>query len=116
MSEQELDVGLENFPIRLSDGTVVRVESEMQATEEDVAFEIPKFGDVAKAIQAITSDVMGAIRKAKPKKATIELGVAVTLESGHATAILVKGSGNANLKITLEWEGDIQAERDTPGG
>ena len=30
-------------------------------------------------------------------------GVQVGIESGKLTALLVKGTGNANLKITLEW-------------
>jgi len=33
----------------------------------------------------------------------VEFGLEVALESGQLTAVLVKGSAKANLKITLEW-------------
>lgn len=33
----------------------------------------------------------------------MEFGLEVALESGQLTAVLVKGSAKANLKITLEW-------------
>jgi len=29
----------------------------------------------------------------------------VAVESGHLTAVVVKGSGEANLEVTLEWSG-----------
>jgi hypothetical protein len=32
------------------------------------------------------------------------VGLGVGVEAGQLTALLVKGSGKANLKITLTWE------------
>jgi hypothetical protein len=34
------------------------------------------------------------------------LGLEVGLESGNLTALLVKGTGTANLKLILEWGGE----------
>ena len=48
--------------------------------------------------------VQAALVKVKPAKASVELGLEVGLEAGQLTALLVKGSGKANLKITLTWE------------
>ena len=31
------------------------------------------------------------------------LGIEVAVESGQLTALIVKGSGKANLEITMEW-------------
>jgi hypothetical protein len=42
-------------------------------------------------------------RYLKPHKASVEFGLEVALEAGQLTALLVKGSGTSNLKITLEW-------------
>ena len=49
---------------------------------------------------------MTTFQKVKPRKASVELGLEVGLESGHLTALLVKGTGTANLKLTLEWGGE----------
>jgi hypothetical protein len=44
-----------------------------------------------------------ALKKVKPKKASVEFGLEVAVESGKLTTLLVKGTGTANLKIALEW-------------
>ncbi len=44
------------------------------------------------------------IQKVKPKKATLKFGMEIAVESGALTAVIVKGSGKANLEITFEWE------------
>jgi hypothetical protein len=54
-------------------------------------------------IESICSVVRRAIEKLTPNKATVEFGIEVAVESGKLTSLLVKGSGTANLKITLEW-------------
>jgi hypothetical protein len=46
------------------------------------------------------------LAKVKPKKASVEFSLKVGVESGKLTSLLVKGTGEGNLKITLEWEGD----------
>jgi hypothetical protein len=63
------------------------------------------FESVREAILGISSEVAKALEQAKPQKATVEFGIEVCLESGQLTAMLVKGSGKTNLKITLEWSG-----------
>jgi hypothetical protein len=44
------------------------------------------------------------LQKVKPKKATVKFGMEMAIEAGQLTAVIVKGSGKANLEITLEWE------------
>lgn len=76
-------------------------------TEVDVAgIENLPFGSLAKGIESIARELTGAIAKAKPKRAAVELGLDVGVEAGALTAMLVKGSGNATLKVTLEWESE----------
>lgn len=74
-----------------------------QPVDERVA-NLPKdFGQLADSIEAISRSLYEAIKKVAPKKASVEFGVEVGLESGQLTALLVKGTGKANLKVTLEW-------------
>lgn len=61
------------------------------------------FDGVAESIDAISSRILGALQRAKPDKATVEFGVDVAVESGQLTSMLVKGSGTATIKVTLEW-------------
>jgi hypothetical protein len=74
-----------------------------------VAFALPSFKEVTDAIEGIAESVVCTLQKVKPRKACVEFGIEVALESGQLTALLVKGSGTSNLKITLEW-GEIPPE------
>jgi hypothetical protein len=87
-------------------GPVVRIETvqlgdpETEVLDLDALFD---FGQVESAVESLTAAMSRAIAKAKPTKASVEFGVEVGIESGALTAVLVKGTGKANLKITLEW-------------
>jgi len=45
-----------------------------------------------------------AIQRYNTEKASVEFGVEIAASTGKVSALLVQGSGKANLKITLEWE------------
>lgn len=93
----------EPIPVQLDNGTVVRIESTLIG-EEDVAFDIRPFKEVTDAIEGIAGAVTETLRKVKPDKATVEFGLEMAVSSGQLTAIIVQGSGKANLKITMEWQ------------
>lgn len=93
----------------LPGGAVIHVEAvHLQTTsaEAEVADlqRVFDFENVRSALEGIAGAVLKTIEKVKPKKAVVEFGVEVGIESGQLTAVLVKGSGKANLKITLEWQ------------
>jgi len=92
-------------PVTLPNGRTVRVEATVLDPEQKVSFTARPFQDVLDAIEGIASSVASALEKVKPARASVELGVEVGLESGGLTALIVKGSGNANMKVTLEWGG-----------
>ncbi|AXB48444.1 hypothetical protein A4R43_12975 [Amycolatopsis albispora] len=75
--------------------------------EEEVAsraFAFPEFTASLTAVtQSVTDAVLNGFEKAKPGKVTVEFGCEVGVESGKLTAILVKGTGKANIKVTMEW-------------
>jgi Trypsin-co-occurring domain 1 len=88
-----------------ADGTTVRVEASQIGGSEDVV-DLAKailFQQVVAVIEHVAEEVMATLKKVKPDKASVEFGVEVAVETGGLTALLVKGSGKGNLKITLEW-------------
>lgn len=90
---------------QLSDGTSVKIAASDFGGDMDVLDlkKVLPFKQVTDTIEGIAKEILAAIRKVKPDKASIEFGVEVGIESGTLTACLVKGTGTANLKITLEW-------------
>jgi hypothetical protein len=93
-------------PVELKPGVVMWVEAtELEPVEQDVAGGVPAkdFQKVADAIREIAGVIDTAWDAVKPKKAIVEFGIEIGVETGGLTALLVKGSGKSNLKVTLEW-------------
>lgn len=91
-------------PVQLPNGAVVKFEVS-QTGREDVSFDLKNFQPVADAIEGVVQAIAVPLQKVKPKKATVKFGMELAVESGKLTAMVVKGSGKANLEISLEWEG-----------
>jgi hypothetical protein len=87
----------------LDNGTTIRIEATSFGGEERVAHNIPSFKEVTDAVEGIADAVVTTLKKVKPQRASVEFGVEIGVESGQLTALLVKGTGTANLKITLQW-------------
>lgn len=88
-----------------NDGGKVYFEIVPRGGREEVGVldSIP-FDQVTELLASIASGIGETLEKAKPKKATIELGVEFGLEAGKLVALIARGTGKANLKISLEWE------------
>jgi len=93
----------DTVPVQLPNGAIVKVEV-ASTGREDVGFDVKQFQPVADAIEGVVQMIAAPIQKVKPKKATVKFGMELAIEAGQLTAIIVKGSGKANLEITLEWE------------
>lgn len=91
------------IPIELVDGTIIQVQAVLLGGEELVSAHFPNFDEIGHAIEGIAQTLISSLERVKPRKTSVELGVAIALESGKLTALLVQGSSTANLKITLEW-------------
>ncbi|VVJ18360.1 Uncharacterised protein [Amycolatopsis camponoti] len=78
------------------------------AEDEEVAARVPSFGEFTEALgsvtRSVTDAVLGGLGKVKPAKVGVEFGCEIGVESGQLTAILVKGTAKANVKVTLEWK------------
>lgn len=98
----ELNTRIET--IVLDENTKVLIEALDLGGEKQVSSDVLDFEEVSGAIEKIAKTVLEPIKKAAPKKATVEFGLAVGLESGKLTALWVKGHGTAHLNIKLEWE------------
>jgi hypothetical protein len=104
------------IPVELASGKVLRIESTHfevdtdqknlvlgEEIESNVSLNIRPLKDVTDAIEEIAETIKASLDKVKPTKACVEFGVEFGYESGQLTAMIVKGTGKANLKITLEW-------------
>lgn len=93
----------DTVPVELPNGAIVKFEVS-NTGREDVSFDPKQFQPVAEAIEGVVQMIAVPIQKVRPKKASVKFGMELAIESGQLTAIIVKGSGKANLEITLEWE------------
>jgi len=95
----------EIITVRLADGSTLKVEASPGEGRQKVAS--PPIFDLADASTTIEQTLVAMsdiVRKAKPSKASLELGFELSVESGKLTAVLVKGAAKANIKVNLEWE------------
>jgi hypothetical protein len=105
-------------PVVLSNGAKIRIEAtsprrtaqgESDASypwgggEREVASIPTSFDDITKAIEGIAEALSATVARIKPKKTSVEFGLEVVAEASGLSALIVKGSGTANLKVTLEW-------------
>jgi len=59
--------------------------------------------DICETIRHVADAVWRGLSDLRAKRTVVEFGVEIAVESGNLTALIVKGSGKANLKITAEW-------------
>ncbi len=90
---------------KLADGTIIYIQATPLGGEgyiSDTSKLLP-FQEVTETIKGIAKSVVDTLKEVKPSRASVEFGLEIGVESGKLTTLLVKGSGTANLKITLEW-------------
>jgi Trypsin-co-occurring domain 1 len=88
----------------LGNGTLIRIQANSLGGEERVASGISSFKEVTDAVEGIAQAMVTTLKKVKPRGASVEFGLEIGIESGQLTALLVKGTSTANLKIIVEWE------------
>jgi hypothetical protein len=100
MTEESTSV----VPVRLHDGKIIHIEVRDLGGRQKVSdLKDLSFENVIASIEALGNDIVGVLKRLEPQKATIEMGFEIGAESGQLTALLVKGTGKANLKVSLEW-------------
>lgn len=97
--------------VDLGDGRTIAVEALNVSPEKPVGIaDVLSFDGVERSIEAIAARMTAAFDHVKPDRAAVEFGIDVGVESGALTALVVKGTGTATLKVTLEWQ------RSSPAG
>lgn len=103
---------------RLPSGAAVRVE--VAATESNdgltsVGLRDLDLGDALDSVSEIGSLVVEKLKAACPDRATVELRLGFTIETGKLTALWVGGKGEAALTVRLEWGGKAAGNEDGNG-
>jgi hypothetical protein len=67
---------------------------------------VAKLSTITSSIERVSHDMLDAVRRAGPNRATVELGFGLAVEAGQIVALFGKGRGEASIKVTLEWSRD----------
>ncbi|WP_051844817.1 CU044_2847 family protein [Streptomyces globisporus] len=70
---------------------------------EGLGGRLPDLSSVTEALSSFAGQIGEALHQAAPDRATVEFGCQLGLEAGRLTALVVQGSANASLRVTLEW-------------
>lgn len=101
------------IPLQVDDVTMLvvaqQVGPELVADDDVVA----RLGRVTGSIERVSAEMLGAVKRAAPDKATIELGFSLAIEQGQLVALFGKGKGEASITVTLEWEKPPAAQSGT---
>jgi hypothetical protein len=110
------------IPVTLANGVKLNVEAMIRPAitdaplddegaeiETDVALSIPTLKEISEAIEGVAMTVKKSFATVKPSKATVEFGLEFGGEAGQITALLVKGTSKANLKVTLQFDNPAPA-------
>ena len=100
-----MDNRTRNVPVELPGFGPIKVEAVVVGREQDVSSirEMMSLGEVNKMIEGIATTLKSTMDKIAPDKASVEFGVALELEAGKLSALLVQGTASSSLKITLTW-------------
>ncbi|MFB7512533.1 CU044_2847 family protein [Streptomyces sp. NPDC056144] len=83
----------------LAPGNGLAPESEL----EGIGGRIPDLSAVTEALSSFAGQIGDALDRAAPDRATVEFGCQLGLDAGRLTALVVQGSANGSLRVTLEW-------------
>ncbi len=94
--------------VELSDGTILRMAYTPKSSdgEEEVGLRDKiSFSRVTGAIESMASDISKVWEKVQTQKMSVEFGLEIEADTDDTImAVIMKGSGKANFKVTLEWQ------------
>jgi hypothetical protein len=56
------------------------------------------------SIRSLATRLTEALKAAAPTKISAEFGITASIKSGKLTALLVEGTGEATIKVSVEWD------------
>jgi len=105
--------------IRLPNGQLILAQAHISPADtgvRDVSLsEELSLSGVSTSVREIASTVLDVLTnsfdKVKPDSVGVEFGLSLAVKSGRLTGLLVEGSSEATLKITLQWQNNSGAKR-----
>jgi hypothetical protein len=96
-------------PVKLANNSLIRIEISDLAGSHDPERAVAglpnlRFSEIMKSLEGVAEEMGDFLARASPSKAGIEFSIEVGVEAGQLTALLVKGSGKANFKVSMTWE------------
>src|SRR5215472_15286716 len=92
----------EIVPIIVNGEKRLRIEARVLGGAQKVgALGAQPIQDIMTSIESIANALGETLKKIGPQKAAVEFGIEVGVEAGKLTALICRGSGRANLKLTL---------------
>ncbi len=89
----------EIIPVKLDDGEEILIETRMLGGEQPVSNIIPDFEDVSGQIQKVLSKISDSLTSPSIDTVEVEFSIELAMKSGKLSALVVEGSGKANMKI-----------------
>lgn len=91
---------------------------EDEPVDEEIGLLTFNLDEVTEALGTFAQSVTSALRRARPHRLTVEFGCQVGVETSGLVALITKGSVDANLAVTMEWDWTTQQAQlpDGPGG
>ena len=85
------------------DGTLIVVAEQKGPELVKDSDIVAQLSSITKPIERVGGEVLDAVKRIKPTKATVELGFGLAIEQGQLVALFGKGKAEATIKATLEW-------------
>jgi Trypsin-co-occurring domain 1 len=102
-------------PVTLSTGSKALVEVTPTDTEVEVADRLYAMKDFTSAIGDLADDLIAPLARLKTDSLELSFGLALSIETGKLTALLVGGGANASVTVTARWEGRRTAQDSSEG-
>lgn len=71
-----------------------------------------KFDEISGSIERVSKNLLDAVKRSGPSKATVELGFGLAVEEGRLVALFGKGKMEASIAVKLEWSADENKNAD----
>jgi NTP-dependent ternary system trypsin peptidase co-occuring protein len=89
-------------PVEINEQTIYVEATVIDEEEQEIAGQVYSLDGVAAAVGEISRVITDSLKQIRPKKVVAEFGCEIAAETGGLTALLVKGSGKASIKVSLE--------------
>jgi len=94
--------------VKLPNGAVALVQAE-EVGGAAVQVDAKKMFDLNQlttTLDGVAQAVRSGVEKALPSRTTVEFGISLAVKNGLLTSLIVDGTAQGSIKVTLEWGSD----------